>query len=246
MKTAIVTGAARGIGYSIAKKLLMEGYRTVVFDLIPFDSIKDEFAELQKIGEAIYVEGNLTKAEDRARCVETAGEISLLVNNAGVAPRTRTDMLEMSEESYNFVMDINLKGSFFMTQAAANAMVAADKGGVIVNISSMSAYTSSTARAEYCLSKAGVSMSTILFADRLAEHGIGVYEVRPGIIKTPMTEVVTGKYDKLIYEDGVLPIKRWGQPEDIANAVAGLASGAFAYSTGEVINVDGGFHLRRL
>ena len=246
MKTAIVTGAARGIGYTIAQKLLEDGYRVVLFDIIPQDSVQADLDALKPLGEAIYVEGNLADAADRLRCVQAAGSVDLLVNNAGVAPKVRTDMLEMTEESYDFVMNINLKGSFFMSQAVANAMIKANKGGNIVNIASMSAYTSSTARAEYCLSKAGVSMSTILYADRLSEHGINVFEVRPGIIETPMTSVVTDKYNKLIFEDGILPIKRWGQPDDIANAVVALASGSFSYSTGQVINVDGGYHLRRL
>jgi NAD(P)-dependent dehydrogenase (short-subunit alcohol dehydrogenase family) len=160
------------------------------------------------------------------------------------------DILETTEESFDFVTGINLKGTFFLTQLVANKMTGLvgeveNYSPVIVNIASMSSYVSSTSRGEYCISKAGVSMVTKLFADRLAEFGINVYEIRPGIILTPMTEVVKGKYDKLIAE-GLTPIKRWGYPEDIANAVSAFCSGKFAFSTGEVINVDGGFHIQRL
>jgi len=179
------------------------------------------------------------------------GRIDILVNNAGVAPRERKDILEMSEESFDFVVGINLKGTLFMTQKVANIMIEGLEGRdqgfnpVIVNIASLSSYTSSPNRGEYCISKAGVSMLTKLFADRLAENGINVYEVRPGIIFTDMTKVVKGKYDKLI-DEGLTPIKRWGYPEDIANAVSVFCSGKLNFSTGEVINVDGGFHLKRL
>jgi NAD(P)-dependent dehydrogenase (short-subunit alcohol dehydrogenase family) len=179
------------------------------------------------------------------------GRIDVLVNNAGVAPKVRMDILETTEESMDFVLGINLKGTFFLTQLVANIMVEEVKKDIgikpiVVNISSMSAYTTSVARGEYCISKAGISMITSLYADRLSEFGINVYEIRPGIIKTDMTAVVTGKYDKLIFEDGILPIKQWGFPQDIANAVSVFCSGKLSYSTGEVINVDGGFHLRRL
>jgi 3-oxoacyl-[acyl-carrier protein] reductase len=174
----------------------------------------------------------------------------VLVNNAGVAPRQRMDILDVTVESYERVMDTNLKGPFFLTQQIANKMIALLQAGIIdapkiINISSMSAYTSSPNRGEYCMSKAGMSMMTLLFADRLAEYGINVYEVRPGIIATDMTSVVKEKYDKLIGE-GLTPIKRWGQPEDVAKAVGAIAEGRLDFSPGQVINVDGGFHLRRL
>ena len=173
-----------------------------------------------------------------------------MVNNAGVGPKVRMDILETTEESFDFVLGINLKGTFFLTQTVANEMIKLkekldDYRPKIINISSMSAYTSSTSRGEYCISKAGVSMITKLFADKLAAYGINVYEIRPGIIYTPMTEVVRAKYDKLISE-GLCPIKRWGYPEDIANVVSAFVSDKFSYSTGEVINVDGGFHIQRL
>ena len=249
-KTALITGAARGIGYGIAKQLASDGFNIGIFDIIEKAAVSDSVAELEKLGaEVMYFQGNLAKKDDCTEFINAAvqrfGEINVMVNNAGVAPKVRADMLETTEESLDFVFGINIKGTFFMAQAAANQMIKQGKGGIMVNTSSMSAYTTSTNRPEYCISKAGVSMITQLFADRLAEYGINVYEVRPGVIKTDMTSVVTEKYDKMI-ADGVFPIKRWGFPEDIAKAVSAFASGAFPYSTGEVINVDGGFHIQRM
>jgi len=200
-----------------------------------------------------YVQGDLGNREDREALVQCAltqfGRIDGLVNVAGVAPKVRNDLLQMTEESYDFVMNINTKGTMFLTQAVAKEMLknASENGikGHICNISSISAYTSSVNRGEYCISKAGVSMLTKLFADRLAEEGIMVNEILPGIIATGMTEKVKGKYDALI-DGGLLPIKRWGQPEDIAEAVYTLVSGKLPYMTGQSINIDGGFHIRRL
>jgi NAD(P)-dependent dehydrogenase (short-subunit alcohol dehydrogenase family) len=174
----------------------------------------------------------------------------MLVNNAGVAPTERADILEASEESFDRVMSINLKGPYFLTQAIANWMIEQkeeepDRTPRIVNTGSISAYTSSPERGEYCISKAGVGMMTKLYADRLAEYNIGVFEVRPGIVKTDMISAVQDKYDRLI-ADGITPIKRWGLPEDIGRAVGAIAEGRLDFSTGQVINVDGGFHLRRL
>ena len=199
----------------------------------------------------VYLSGDLSVAADRERLVnavlETGEQIDVLVNVAGVAPKVRADLLEMSEESYDFVMDINTKGLLFLTQRVAKEMIKNKGGqrGSIVNISSLSAYTSSVNRGEYCISKAGVSMITKLFADRLAEYGIPVNEVRPGIIATNMTSKVQEKYDRLI-EGGLLPIQRWGTPEDVAKAVWALCSGALPYVTGQSLDVDGGFHIRRL
>jgi NAD(P)-dependent dehydrogenase (short-subunit alcohol dehydrogenase family) len=203
----------------------------------------------------IYCKCDISKAEDRAALVKFAldsfGRIDLLVNNAGVACKVRLDVLETTEESFDRVVGINTKGTFFMCQAFANAMIECQARGLedytprIVNIASNSSYTSSTSRGEYCISKAGVSMTTLLFADKLAEYGIPVFEVRPGIIKTPMTDVVSAKYDKLIAE-GLIPIARWGMPEDVANAVYVLSSGALGYTTGQSIAVDGGMHIRKL
>ena len=245
-KTALVTGAAGGIGFATVKRLLAEGIAVVGMDILPQMPQTPD-------GEFTYVRGDLSKAADRARAVETAldayGRIDILVNVAGVAPRVRADLLEMTEESYDRVMDINTKGTMFLSQAVAKEMLKNPREdgikGYIVNISSMSAYTSSTSRGEYCISKAGVSMVTKLFADRLADEGILVNEIRPGIIMTGMTATVKEKYDNLI-GGGLLPIKRWGKPEDIADAVYVLCSGQLKYVTGQSIDVDGGFHIQRL
>ena len=239
MKVAIVTGAASGIGLAVAKKLLDNGI--FVVGMSRRETMED-------LGENFtYVSGDVGNTTDRESLVKTAlektGKIDILVNVAGVAPKVRADLLDMTEESYDYVMNINTKGTFFLTQQVAKEMVR--QGGSIVNISSISAYTSSVNRGEYCISKAGASMITTLFADRLAEYGIMVNEVRPGIIATDMTSKVQGKYDALI-EDGLLPIKRWGQPEDIAAAVWALCNGSLPYMTGQSINIDGGFHIRRL
>ena len=245
MKSIIVSGCARGIGKAVALKFLNEGYcvtgmsRSADVDF-GFDNFK-------------YVQGDLSNKEDREKLVKTAiekfGRIDGLVNVAGVAPDVRADLLDMTEESYEKVMSINTKGTLFLTQLVAKEMIKNqpenDIRGYICNISSLSAYTSSTSRGEYCISKAGVSMITKLFADRLSEYGILVNEIRPGIIATDMTQKVKDKYDKLI-ENGLLPIKRWGTPEDIANGVFALCSGVFPYVTGQAIDIDGGFHLRRL
>lgn len=241
MKVAIVTGVAGGIGFATAKKLLDNGIAVVGMDVLP---------EMpQKLnGEFTYFKGDLSDRQSREALVDLAvkkyGRIDILVNVAGVAPKVRNDILEMTEESYDFVMNINTKGTLFLTRDVANKMIE-NKSGSIVNISSMSGYTSSVSRGEYCISKAGVTMITTLFADRLAEYGITVNEIRPGIIATGMTETVKAKYDALI-EGGLLPIKRWGKPEDIADAVWTLCSGALPYVTGQSIDVDGGFHIRRL
>ena len=232
-KVILVTGAAGGIGYATCKMLCENGFTVVGMDLA------------DKTFDFDYIKGDLSKKEDRDGAVEYVtkkyGALYGLVNVAGVAPRVRNDILEMTEESYDFVMDINTKGTFFLTQSAANAMKAQGEG-VIVNISSMSAYTSSVSRGEYCISKAGVSMITKLFADRLAEYGITVNEIRPGIIATGMTEKVQAKYDALI-DGGLLPIKRWGKPEDIASAVLSLCNGSLPYMTGQSLDIDGGFHI---
>ncbi len=238
MKTALVTGCAGGIGLATVKKLLKEGINVIGMDIL--DIMPEALG-----GGFTYIKGDLGKKEDRERFVNSAERIDILVNVAGVAPKIRADILEMTEESYDFVMNINTKGTLFLTQLAANKMKQNDEGGFIVNISSMSGYTSSTSRGEYCISKAGVTMITKLFADRLAEYGICVNEIRPGIIETGMTDKVKEKYDKLI-EEGILPIKRWGKPEDVANAVWTLACGELSYVTGQSIDVDGGFHIRRL
>ncbi len=245
MKIAIVTGVAGGIGFATAEKLLQNNVAVVGMDVIPEMTRKLE-------GNFTYVQGDLSKAADREKLVKTAldtyGKIDILVNVAGVAPRVRADLLTMTEDSYDFVMNINTKGTLFLTQAVANEMIKQDcsEPRYIVNISSMSAYTSSTNRGEYCVSKAGVSMVTTLFADRLAEYNIMVNEVRPGIIATGMTDKVKEKYDNLIFNQGILPIKRWGKPDDIASAIWTLCNGSLPYITGQSLDVDGGFHIRKL
>ena len=252
---ALITGSARGIGKGIAEKLAALGYNIVVDDIFDDKDVQDTLAALSKLGaETLYVQADISQAPERETLINAIknrfGRLDVLVNNAGVAPRERRDILEATEESFERVLNINLKGPYFLTQLAANWMIDQKKEApaqsyYIVNIASMSSYTSSTGRGEYCVSKAGVSMMTKLYADRLAEFGILVYELRPGIIATDMTSKVKEKYDNLIAQ-GLLPIKRWGTPEDIANAVAGLVSGFFNYSTGQVIDVDGGFHIQRL
>lgn len=252
MKIAIVTGAERGIGRSIALTLAENGFTVVAASVSAGDAehVCAFMDELRAISpESVYIKTDISSDADRKNLVESVvskfGKIDVLVNNAGVAPTVRNDILQMSEESMDRLLNINLKGTFFLTQRVANAMIDGGFGSAIINITSMSVYTSSTSRGEYCISKAGLAMVTTLFADRLASTNIRVYEVRPGIIETPMTAGVKGKYDALI-EGGLLPISRMGQPEDVARAVLMLASGYLAYSTGEVINVDGGFHIQRL
>ncbi|MCL4832231.1 MAG: 3-ketoacyl-ACP reductase [Caldilineaceae bacterium] len=254
-KVAIVTGGSRGIGRGICLGLAARGWAVVV-NYRGNGAAAQEAAHLveEAGGQALIVQADIGAAEDRERLVQETltrfGRIDLLVNNAGMAPRVRADLLETSEESYDEVMAVNLKGPFFLTQRVARAMLAqvaqdANTRPAIVNIGSISAYTASINRGEYCVSKAGMGMMTALFADRLAPHGVNVYEVRPGIIETDMTSGVKAKYDALI-GDGLTPIRRWGQPTDIAAAVTALAEGAFPFSTGEIFNVDGGFHMRRL
>ena len=242
-KVALVTGSYQGIGRGIAELLEENCYTVIYSDVAPEMEGKE------------YCKCNLASAEDRENAAkyirEKFGRLDLLVNNAGVACKVRLDVLETTEESFDRVVGINTKGTFFMCQKFGNEMIKyqgenlEDYNPRIVNIASNSSYTSSTSRGEYCISKAGVSMTTLLFADKLAEYNIPVFEVRPGIIKTPMTEVVTQKYDKLINE-GITPIKRWGTPEDVAKCVVAAASGLLDFGTGTVLNADGGFHIRRL
>ncbi len=254
-KVAIVTGGARGIGFGIAMQLAKDGFAIAILDVLPAEDARENMAQIEETGQPVlYFQGDITKEQNRnafvSKVVETYGRIDFLINNAGVAPKVRTDLLEMTEESFDFVMSINLKGTLFLSQAVAKEMIQQVKDGndrqpMIVNIASISSYTSSPARGEYCISKAGISMLTNLFADRLSEYGILVYEIRPGIIYTDMTKVVKEKYDHMI-EEGLLPIKRWGYPQDIADAVSVCCSGKLGYSTGQVLDIDGGFHLRRL
>lgn len=254
-KTALVTGGSRGIGRAIVLALVERGWQVLFTYQSNAEAAAHTSSAAQGLGGvARAVQADLASAEDRARLVEEAGHwlghVDLLVNNAGMAPRRRVDLLEIEEGSYDEVMAANLKGAFFLTQQVARVMITQRRARpnetpVIINIGSLSAYTSSPNRGEYALSKAGMGMMTALFADRLAGEGILVYEVRPGIVDTDMVAAAREKYERLIAE-GLLPLRRWGKPEDVARAVVMLAEGGLPYSTGEVINVDGGFHLRRL
>lgn len=254
-KVALVTGASRGIGKAIALALGQHGW-DVAINYRGSEGAAREVREqvLKGGGRSEIIQADIGLASHRESLVinvlETFGKIDLLVNNAGMAPRQRVDLLKVSEASYDEVMQTNLKGPFFLTQAVALKMIEQVKSGVIsspkiINIGSINAYTASITRGEYCLSKAGLGMMTFLFSDRLAREGILVYEVRPGIIETDMTGAVHEKYNVLISE-GLLPMQRWGKPEDVARAVIAIAEDYLPYSTGEIINVDGGFHLRRL
>jgi 3-oxoacyl-[acyl-carrier protein] reductase len=255
-RTAIVTGASRGIGRAIAIELGSLGLN-VAINFNSSASAADEAAALvtQAGGQAMTIQGDVGSTTDRKRIVESVeakwGRIDLLINNAGVAPKTRLDLLETTEESFDYVVGTNLKGPFFLSQLVANHMVQriseypAGHIPAIVNVGSISAFTVSVNRGEYCVAKAGIGMMTQLFAARLAEHGIHVYEIRPGVIATDMTSKVKGKYDKMV-EDGVFPLRRWGQPEDIAKVVRAIAQGLLPYCTGQAINIDGGFHMLRL
>jgi 3-oxoacyl-[acyl-carrier protein] reductase len=255
-KTALVTGASRGIGRGIAVELGRAGCRVA----INYAGNAEAAAEALRLvraagGEGFTVQGDIAVAADRARLIaETVGafgHLDLLVNNAGVAPKVRADLLEAGEESFDRLYAVNLKGPFFLTQLAAKQMVRQDPDaegcrGRIVNITSISAYTASISRGDYCMVKAGLAMMTKLFADRLAADGINVYEIRPGIVATDMTSGVKTKYDELILGQGITPIRRWGRPEDVGRAVRAIAEDRFPFSTGAVFDVDGGFHLHRL
>ncbi|HLS25858.1 MAG TPA: 3-ketoacyl-ACP reductase [Beutenbergiaceae bacterium] len=253
-KVALVTGGNRGIGQGITRALLAEGYAVGI--LATREEPAELMAELRELGDVTYTRGSVADLEDHQRYVGDAlerwGRIDLLVNNAGVAPQVRDDILVATPESYDRVMEINLRGPYFLTQLVANEMVKARRPehdsavqGTIINVSSTSAVTVSTNRGEYCISKAGMAMSTQLWAARLAPEGIVVYEVRPGVIATDMTAGVKEKYDEQ-FAAGLAPIPRWGTPADVAGAVVQLAAGRMPYSTGEVINVDGGMHIPRL
>ena len=256
-KIAVVTGSARGIGHATALALGKAGYHVIFSDVRAAEEVPNLVPEAEAQGiSAEYVKCNIASEEDRLHLFryleETYGRVDVLVNNAGVAPLVRADILETTFESVDRLIKINLEGTFFMCQTAANTMLrikakgeAEDYSPRIVNIASMSSYTSSTNRGEYCISKAGISMVTKLFADRLAKDAIYVFEVRPGIIMTDMTAVVKEKYEKMIAE-GVTPIPRMGQPEDVANCVMAAVSGLLDFATGQVLNADGGFHIRRL
>lgn len=243
---AIITGGSRGIGLGITETLLQNGFNIIVASRNKSEKIEEL---IQSYPDKIdFIAADISKSEDietlTAFTEKKYGKIDLLVNNAGVAPKIRKDILEITPDDFDFVADINLKGTFFVTQKLVPLMIK-NEHSRIVNISSMSAYTASVNRGEYCISKAGISMITKLFASRLAEYGVSVIEIRPGIIETDMTAKVKEKYDRLISE-GITPIKRMGQPEDIAKCVLSVANGNFDFCTGTVIDCDGGFSVRRL
>jgi 3-oxoacyl-[acyl-carrier protein] reductase len=254
-EVALITGSRRGIGLGIAEQLAREGFRIVLNSTSPLDAAGKALDAVNALrGDCVYIQGDISSREDRETLVsqikETCGRLDILVNNAGVAPKVREDILVASEESFDRLININVKGPYFLTRNIANWMIHQKQTDPkthpkIINVSSISAYTASPSRGEYCISKAGVSMMTALYAARLAEYGIGVYEVRPGIIQTDMTAKVKEHYDDLIAR-GLTPIRRWGRPDDIGRAVAAIARDSFPFSTGEVLNVDGGFHLRIL
>jgi 3-oxoacyl-[acyl-carrier protein] reductase len=254
-KVALVTGGSRGIGYGIARHLAANGFDIAINGVRPEQEVKDVIESIQALGvDVIYCPGDISLGDDRKKVLQRVkdhyNQLNILVNNAGVAPRERRDALSTTEESFDRVISTNLKGNYFLTQDAANWMVREkaldpELTGCIINISSISATVVSVNRGEYCISKAGISMATQLFAVALGQYGIPVYEVRPGVVSTDMTAGVTEKYDKLI-EDGLCVQKRWGTPDDVGKVVASLAKGDFMYSTGQVIMVDGGLTIPRL
>lgn len=254
-KVALVTGGSRGIGLGIAKCLANNGFDLAINGMRAEEDTADSLEELRSLGaEVLYCRGDVSDAEKRQGIFdaisEKFGRLNVLVNNAGVAPKERKDILEATEESFDYVLKTNLNSVYFLSQTAANWMISQKKSnpdfqGSIINVSSISATIASVNRGEYCVAKAGMSMATQLFAVRLGEYNIPVYEVRPGIIATDMTSGVKEKYDKLLAE-GLCVTSRWGLPEDVGLAVASLATGNFPYSTGQVIMVDGGLSIPRL
>lgn len=247
---ALVTGGSRGIGRSICQELSRAGYAIAINYAVNEAAARETAASLAT--DSIIVQADVGNSNDRARLIKTVldqwGRLDLLVNNAGIASPGRLDLLDATEAAWDQVLDTNLKGPYFLSQLAARAMI--DLGPAlpqpaIIFVTSISAAAASTNRGDYCVSKAGLAMAAQLFAVRLAEANIRVYEVRPGVIETDMTSPVREKYAKLI-DEGMAPIRRWGQPDDVGRAVAALAVGAIPFSTGEVIHVDGGFHIQRL
>jgi NAD(P)-dependent dehydrogenase (short-subunit alcohol dehydrogenase family) len=254
-KVALVTGGTRGIGLGIALKLAEAGFTLAISGRRAAEEIQPVLEQLrERSSGSIYVQADVAVAVDRQHLVETVktrlGRLDVLVNNAGIAPRTRADLLQASEESFDELIATNLRGPYFLTQAVASWMIRQQEKNPgaqrsIVNVSSVSATVASVNRGDYCISKAGIAMATKLWAVRLAEYGIAVYEVRPGIIESDMTAGVKGKYDALI-EGGILLEKRWGTPEDVGTAVSMLARGELPYATGAVLVLDGGLTLPRL
>jgi len=254
-RTALITGGSRGIGFGIAQKLAKEGFDLAINGIRPEHEVFEVLNDLRGNGvDVIYCKGNIGNSSDRQNIIDkiksSFGHLNVLINNAGVAPKERNDVLKTTEESFDRVLNINLRGSFFLTQLTANWMIEQKKTdnefkGSIIMVSSVSANTVSINRGEYCISKAGLGMVTQLFAVRLGDFDIPVYEVRPGVIMTDMTSGVREKYDKM-FADGLTVQKRWGYPDDVGKAVASLVNGHFPYSTGQVVLVDGGLSINRL
>lgn len=251
MKTALVTGGGRGIGAGICDALASDGWALAFTGRKQAEEMAQRIEALRALGapDAAYFQSDVSDIEAHGPLLDAIfakfGRLDALVNNAGVAPQVRLDVLETTPESFDRLLNTNLRGPFFLTQAAARRFVANKTKATIVNVGSISATVASVSRGEYCISKAGVAMATSLWATRLAAEGIRVYEVRPGVIHTDMTGPVREKYDRLLAE-GLAPQARWGEPEDIGRAVAMLLRGDLAYSTGQVINIDGGMTLQRL
>jgi NAD(P)-dependent dehydrogenase (short-subunit alcohol dehydrogenase family) len=248
---AIVTGARRGIGAAIAVELATQGFDLALTD-IASDGADDALAAVQASGARVrlFVADLARIDEHRALVDEVAawgGPIACLVNNAGIGSPQRGDLLELTPAAFDLVHGVNLRGTFFLTQAVARHMLATptEAARSIVTVSSLSAEAASIERGEYCLSKSALAMLTRLYALRLAPHGVSVFEVRPGIIRTPMTAAVAARYDRVI-ADGLVPMGRWGEPQDVARAVAALASGRLGFATGSVVNVDGALSIPRL
>ncbi len=254
-KTALITGGSRGIGLGIAIELAKARFNLIINGVRKQETVQPILDGLKAFGvKVIYAQGDVSKKEDRESILQTVvsefGQLNVLINNAGIAPKERKDILDATEESFEYVMGINLKGPYFLTQLFANHMVEQKKKDTdfescIINVSSVSATVASVNRGEYCISKAGIAMTTKLWAARLGEYGIPVYEIQPGIIKTDMTSGVIEKYDKL-FEEGISIQKRWGLPEDIGKVAASMATGMMPYSTGQVVLVDGGMTIQRL
>ena len=254
-QVALVTGGSRGIGLGIARALAGGGFRLAINGRRPASDVATAVVEFTRLGaDVLYVQADVADLATHGPMLrqvrERFGRLDVLVNNAGVAPEVRADILDASPESFDRLIAINLRGPYFLTQAAARWMVEQRRAdgsfrGCVVNVSSVSAAVASTNRGDYCISKAGVAMATRLWAARLAEFGVDVYEVRPGVIATDMTAGVKAKYDALI-ADGLTLEKRWGTPEDVGRAVAALARGELPYATGQVLNIDGGMTIQRL
>ncbi len=254
-KTALVTGGARGIGLGISLRLAEQNWNLALTGRKEPEEVKDVITQLSSFGITVrYYRSDISDRKDHGILIESLkrdfGTLNLLVNNAGVAPEKRVDILEADEKSFDRLIGINLKGPYFLTRDAAKWMIEQkgcrpEQDFAIINIGSVSSEMASPSRGDYCISKAGITMATKLWAVRLGEYGIPVYEIQPGIIKTDMTGAVTGKYDALIKE-GILVQPRWGQPDDVGKAVASLSRGDLAYSTGQIIRVDGGLTMGRL